>query len=143
MQLLVVQEKGENGKSRRGFTLIEVVVGMLIITVIGISFLVVFTSAYTSFFILGRQTRAVNEAQSLIETYYSNPSTIDDSEWKFVADLSGDLLGDISNAGYNKFYSITTKSKTDIGTINDVNIITVVVYYDNNSKSVNLSALAP
>ena len=48
---------------KRGFTLAEVVLGILLVTLVATAFLVMFTSAYTHFFTLGAQTRAVNEAQ--------------------------------------------------------------------------------
>jgi len=131
--------------SKRGFSLIEVVVSMLIVSLIAMAFLSLFGSAYSTIFMMGRKTKAVNEAQTLIEAYYVNPNIIntDYPTWKLVTGDMNNTLVDYnvnpSNLGFNKFYkieSVTQNGKT-------MSKVTVLVFYNNNTKSIKLSALAP
>lgn len=125
-------------RSRKGFTLVEVVVSILIVTIVSVGFLVMFTSAYSGFFMLGSRTRAVNEAQSLIETYYTSPASIDTATWKLVtADMTEALLTDPANTGYTHFYKLTSETHNSV----PIERITVLVFFKNNTKSVTISSL--
>lgn len=115
----------------------EVIVGVFIIALIGVAFLVMFSSAYTAFFTLGRQTSAVNEAQSFIESFYSK-TAIPGSDWQILAtdeSLDGDLTTTYSPK--TKFYKVEEIAGEP------VDRLTVVVYYNQNSKRVQVSALVP
>jgi len=127
----------ERRKTKKGFTLLEVIVGVFIIALLGVAFLVMFSSACTAFFTLGRQTAAVNEAQSFIESFYST-TAMPGSEWQ-VLSAADSLDGDLTTVYTNKtkFYKVE-----DI-TGEPVDRLTVVVYYNQNSKRVQVSALVP
>lgn len=123
---------------KRGFTLAEVVLGILLVTLVATAFLVMFTSAYTHFFTLGAQTRAVNEAQQFFENYYTNSASIDSNVWKLVTTgLSGDLVA--ANSGFTRFYGIENVAPSGQA----VTKVTAVVYYWNNSKRVEISTYVP
>ncbi|MBP7401821.1 MAG: prepilin-type N-terminal cleavage/methylation domain-containing protein [Clostridia bacterium] len=129
-----------NGKkgNKNGFTLVEVVVSVFIATIISVGFLVMFTSSYTGFFMLGGRTRAVNDAQSLVEMYYTSPAGVDTSLWKQAGPtevLDNTLLGTYS--GFTHFYKVETVSRNGVSVLQ----VTALVFYQNNEKSVTVSSL--
>ncbi len=130
--------RSKRKQNKRGFTLAEVVLGITLVTLVATVFLVMFTAAYTSFFSLGAQTRAVNQVQEFFEDYYANPATIDSNEWQLVTTgLDTDLVA--AYPGYQRFYdeeSVVANGQT-------VTKVTAIVYYWNNNKRVEVSAFAP
>lgn len=120
--------------SRKGFTLIEVIVSIFIISLVAVTLLTIFASAYTTIFVMGGKTKAVNEAQTLIEAYYINPSSID-STWMLVTtELDDIVLTPISE--FSKFYKIEDWVDNQY-----IKKVTAVVYYKSNSKKVQISSL--
>lgn len=128
--------------SKRGFSLIEVVISMLIISFIAMAFLSIFGTAYSTIFSMGRKTKVVNEAQTLIEAYYVNPNIISTEypTWKQV--LSTDPLDQTlinTYTGFDKFYKVEPVTQNG----KNMNKLTVLIFYNNNARSIKLSALAP
>jgi len=124
-------------RSKKGFTLIEVVISVIIVTGVSVGFLVMFSTAYAGTYAMGGRTRAVNEAQSLIEAYYENP-LVTDTTWIPIA--AGNPMGDdlpTLYPGYTHFYRVW--SDTYLG--ETIQYITVRVFFDNNMQHVELTSM--
>ena len=124
-------------KSRNGFTLLEVIVSVFIISIVAVTLMTMFASSYTTIFIMGGKTKAVNEAQSLIEAYYTNPNTIDNTLWKQVTTTSEDSLM-TTYGGFARVYKVVDEDHNG----QTLQKVTVVVYYKDNTRKVEISSLS-
>lgn len=131
--------KCQKRNSRKGFTLLEVIVSIFIISLVAVTLLTIFASAYTTIFVMGGKTKAVNEAQTFIEAYYFNPSSID-STWKQVITESDNIML-TTYSGFSKVYKIED-IEDEVYNVQNLKKVTVVVYYKNNSMKVQISSLS-
>ena len=63
-------------KSKKGMTLVEIIVAMAILGIIAISFLAVFTSSFKFIYTAGRKSVAVNQAEQSVETNIANGTAL-------------------------------------------------------------------
>lgn len=129
-------------KNSTGFTIIEVIVSMAILGLIAISLLALFTNGYSTIFSMGRKTEASNEAQAFIEAVYeegvdaisSIAIRFNSTEVANYADMNPSLY-DTSGTSEQTYHNLDTTGTHPK--------ITVMVFYQNGSKNVKLSALVP
>lgn len=125
-----------------GFTIIEVIVSMAILGLVAISLLTLFTNGYSTIFSMGRKTEASNEAQAFIEAIYeegldsisSIASRFNSTEVADYADMNPSLY-DTSGTNEQTYHNLDTTGAHPK--------ITVMIFYQNGSKNVKLSALVP
>lgn len=48
-------------KNRKGLTLVEIIVALAILGIVAVSILTIFTGSYSTIFMMGRKTKAMNE----------------------------------------------------------------------------------
>lgn len=63
-------------ESKKGFTLIEVIISISILAIISIAFLSIFGNSITGIWESGRKNISHYEAQNMIESNISNPSNL-------------------------------------------------------------------
>jgi len=130
-------------RQKKGLTLIEIIIALAILGIIMVAFLSGFGSGFASIFTMGNKTKAVAEAQTIVDFIY-NEGTINDSQLMSTFDIEGKVShADLESSPYNSdkpiYYSVTSQT---IGSVT-VDRVTVLVFYHGGSRYVTLSALIP
>lgn len=127
---------------KKGFTLVELILSIAIISIILVSILALYTGGISNIFMMGRKTEATNTAQGFIEAVYSQGT----ANLATIATQYGSTLV-VSYANMNSaLYNSANPSKVvfhnlDISGANAK--LTVIVFYENGSQFVKLSTLLP
>lgn len=129
-------------KKHKGFTLVEIVISLVLLSFLLMAILPMFVSGFSLIITMGQKTKISNEAQAFIETVYDKGiDEVDNiailySSTKVTdeADMN-DLLYDDSGADKQMFYNVSTS-----GSMNKVN---VMILYNKGKRAVKLSALVP
>ncbi len=134
--------KGISKKSK-GFTLIELILAMAILSIIAISFLYLFTSSTVSLHNAGNLSKATAEVQSLMDKTYTDGivyiETLDASDNTISKVLTAGALKNAYVTGEKVRYLV--ESVTISGKV--VPKITMLLFYDSGKRSVVLSSLIP
>lgn len=118
--------------SKMGFTLIEVIVSLAILSIVAISLLSIFTSSFSIISSMGRKTKAMAEAQQVMDTVYKSGS------------ITSSSIQDIINNETDKAniaFSLIDSFQVTTGI--NMHKVTITVYYDNRTKTVSLESLIP
>lgn len=125
--------------SKIGFTLIETVVSIALISIIVVSFLALFSNNYDAIFSMGRKTVANKIAEECLSQFYSGDS---------VADI--DAIKNAVETKYGDQYTVnieySTVNYTDnliAGKVLPLKMMTVTVSYRNGTRFVQLVGLVP
>lgn len=139
-------------KRVKGFTLIEGIVSVAILAIVAVSILAMLPQAYNVTFLMGRKTKASNQAQEIIEIFYNNPvdeffniSVGDKNAYEWIRlDSSTPIHSIAPTSENNKFFYIDVISGDDSPNYGiDMYKITVIVYYQNLTKSLIMYAMTP
>lgn len=133
-------------KSKKALTLVELIIAMAILGIILISFLSGLSSGFVGIISMGNKTRAVTEAQAIIDFIYKE-NKIEESTLLSTFDIADEVaISDLLSSTYNPskpiYYSVESKSIGSSPVI-EVNKVTVLVYYQNGDRHITLSALIP
>lgn len=139
-------------KTEKGMTFLEILIAMTIMGAILFAFISTFGYSYTNIFSQGIKTRAVAEAQALIDFVQNRDAFNGDGTFK--ESLKTDISAAFPNATYVSVYAnveTMSYSGTDIvysttsKIIGSIGIyeVTVRVFYQEGSHSVILKALMP
>lgn len=128
--------------SKKGFTLVELILSIAIISIILVSILALYTGGISNIFMMGRKTEATNTAQGFIEAVYSQ-GTVNlvaiATQYGSTSELSyanmNASLYNAANPGNVVFHNLDTSGANAK--------LTVIVFYDNGSRFVKLSTLLP
>jgi prepilin-type N-terminal cleavage/methylation domain-containing protein len=131
-------------KSNKGFTLVELIVSMAILSIIIVAFLSMFNFSFLTIVNSGKRTDAAFNAQTIIDDLYAQ-SSLDD-----VSDVRNYL----TSKGYNEVVNLVdvetytsnavnyNLSDTSVLSVNGASV-TVVVFFNNNKNNVRVSAFIP
>lgn len=132
--------------NKKGFSLIELLVAILILSIIIVAFTQGFTTSITNIFTMGSKTKAVAEAQAVLDGIYQD-GILDHTTPG--SNLSGFLIQNevdesvLTSQPYEPskpiYYSVSTQEISG----NDYNRVTVLVFYQNGKHYVTLTALIP
>lgn len=129
-------------KRKSGFTLVELILSIAIISIVLVSILAIFTGGISNIFMMGRKTEATNTAQGFIEAVYSqgtaNLATIATQYGSTSVALYADMTASLFNSANP---SKIVFHNLDITGANAK--LTVIVFYENGSQFVKLSTLLP
>lgn len=144
--------------TKKGFTLIELVVSISVLSIITLSFLGVFADGFSTIINSGRKTKAVEEAQKIMDMINVRESSEDDflynvintSGFKdnFISGINstlhdGTVVSDIS-ASTSILTSPNSSSQDLYNRISQkLYCVTITVEYENGTKSVSLTSLIP
>lgn len=131
--------------SKKGFTLIEIMVAIFIISILASVFLGAFANGFSNIIYSGKETKAISDAQSCMDNLWQDgengsiTNTSDlvdkfDSTWHKC--LTSSELYTYSN---NKNYYYTTITDNGINFIK----LTLVVFYRNGNSHVTLTSYIP
>ena len=67
----------KNIQYKDGFTLIETVVAMLILSIIVAAYIALFTTSYGGIFSAGRKSEAIYDAQKVTDNHFANGTTLE------------------------------------------------------------------
>lgn len=133
-------------RNKKGFSLIELLVALMILSIIIVSFTQVFTSSVTSIFTMGNKTKAVAQAQAVLDGIYQDRilthtvSGSNLSNFAIAAEVDeATLTSQPYDASNPIYYSVDTQ--TIAGT--NYHRVTVLVFYQNGKHHVTLTALIP
>ncbi len=131
-----------NKKRKRAFTLVEIIISMAIIGIIVVPFLAMFTSSFSTIFSMGHKTEASNEAQAFIESVYNGGiSEITNVALAFNSTEENDPAN-MNNTLYDPS-GLNKQIYHNVDTSGTQPKVTVMVFYQNGSRLVKLSALVP
>lgn len=137
MHIIATSSQNKN----KGLTLIEILISLAILGIILVSFLTLFTSAFSNIFSMGRKTDAANEAQAFIETVYQKGLI----EIVDIANTFGSTnvlnLSDMNSSQY-------VTGGSDKQTFHNISLgthakVTIMIIYEKGKKQVKLSAIVP
>jgi prepilin-type N-terminal cleavage/methylation domain-containing protein len=139
--------------NHNGFTLIEILIAMAILLIIVVAFLSVFTNSFIAIASMGDKSRASADAQKIIDRVYgegdlsgaselrasisSIVQEIEPNNFEDYTDKIGLFDEENSNGKKIRFYITSTE---DLIIKNNVFILTLRVYYQNNKKHVTISS---
>ena len=128
---------------KEGFTLIEIILAMAILGIILVAFIGAFSNGFTSILNTGNKTRAVAQAQAIVDFIYEE-GTIDSAVLTTTFDIDSEVdYADLESSPYNAakpiYYSVESKT---IGTI-PTEKVTVLVFYQNGNRYITLTSLIP
>ena len=137
-------------KKNYGFSLVEIVVAIAILGVIVVVLLNSIVSGYVWIVNSGNRTKAIAEAQKVIEAMYSDGVVDNSNQDSNLYGLLGDKgkvdsaslnnsLFDSTKPDENIFYAITPK----IINSETYNQVTVLVFYQSGKQTVKLTAILP
>lgn len=131
---------------KRGMTLVELILAIVIIGIIVIAFLSALSGGFVNLISMGSKTKAVAEAQAVIDFIHESGS-IDKTELLAAFPIADEVdISNLYNASYdaNKpiYYSVENES-IGSATVITTQKVTVLVYYHGGSRYVTLSALVP
>jgi prepilin-type N-terminal cleavage/methylation domain-containing protein len=119
-------------KFQRGITLIEVIVSMAILSIIAVSLLGIFSSGISSIFSMGRKTKAMAEAQKVMDIVDKSGSI-----------TSTSIQSTINNEGGSGYMSFSLDNSFVVTPGIAMNKVTITVSYNNGARSVSLTSLIP
>ncbi len=126
--------RSKNCSDEYGFTLIEIMVSLTVLSIILASFLSFFTTSFIHVYSLGRNTNAMARATAQMELLIANsPLTFDeinDILEKNVVDSSTVLDFHVDPVSMNPYLT----------SIVDGHIVTIVVGYNNSERNVQLTS---
>lgn len=124
-------------KSKKGMTLIEVIIAIAILGIIAVSLLGAFLQGFSTIFSMGNKTRAMSTAQELVDM------ACDSGDDSVLGSISTKATDDTSfyryDEGTKHKYRVLTQ--TINGTIYDR--VTVIVFYQRGKRYVTLTSLIP
>ncbi|QNO16114.1 prepilin-type N-terminal cleavage/methylation domain-containing protein [Alkalicella caledoniensis] len=113
--------------NNKGFTLIEVIISILIISIIVLAFLSIFSNSVINVFSMGNKNTAMVLASDIMEILYgSQPFENIGQLNEFLDSLEGN-------------FSYSVQQSTLLGEIDGFNV-TIVAYYKNGDRSVELKS---
>lgn len=125
-------------KTKKGETLLEVIITISILGIIAASFLAVFSNGLAIIYRFGEKTKAVGEAKIILNNVCENkdissiPSEwkrIDDEKKLYIYDSSAPKKYFIESCSINKEYTYQK--------------ITIVIFYDNGKMHTQMTAVIP
>lgn len=128
-------------KKKKGYTLLELIISLAILSIIVVTFLTMFTGGFTNIFNMGRKTKTVGEVKAAINNVCQKKDirAIPD-DWKMVD--SKDELYIYQDIKPNKYfvedYRIVSESKTYT-----YQKLTLVSFYNNGKNYTELTAVIP
>lgn len=128
-------------RDSKGLTLIEVLVSIALLSLTSIILLTIFSGAFSSIFSMGRKTKAVADAQSIIDQVYESG----DTTTAYIQSLEGSP----ENIPFDDPYDPNTNGaiRFNLNTIvidgQNFNKLDVLVFYQNGERNIQLSALIP
>lgn len=131
---------------RKGFTLIEATMAMVLLGVAASSILLPFASGAAMHIESARMTLAANVAADLLEEIVN--TDYDDMEWLYagvpesegyVMDASGNIFSDPAYASFARYVEFKPPDPPLVGSV-ELQLVTVVVY-DNGVYAVEMSVL--
>lgn len=146
-----------------GMTLVEIIIALAILGIITVSFLGMFSSSIMSIFAMGENSKSVVVAQAIIDQLYQGADrsslTYDpDNPKGYISSLSITELDGISYKVYkfkdNSFYSFDETDddnaeirfqveESDLNYGTNVKTITVLVFYQNGNRYIELVSPLP
>jgi prepilin-type N-terminal cleavage/methylation domain-containing protein len=131
--------------NQQGMTLIEIVIALAILSILVLSFFLIFTTSFAHIFRMGSKTSAMSDAQEVIDAVYISRDT---SEAYLDAIRDEDFLKltdcvDLPNYAYDGTHRFVycVGSETLVDSV--MTTVTVKVFYGNGSESVVLSSVIP
>jgi Tfp pilus assembly protein PilV len=133
-------------QSRKGFMLVEVLVALLVLVIIIASFTHVFSSGVTTIFTMGNKTKAVAQAQAVLDAIYQdgkldytdNNSNLSGFPIAGLVDEAA-LTSQTYNPDKPMYYSIGSQTVSGI----TYHKVTVLVFYQGGKHFATLTALIP
>lgn len=125
--------------NQSGFTLIEVIISIVMLSIVVLSFLTIFSTSSINIFSFGNKNSAMNVASDTMELLYSSQPYSDSS---LVVDrlllLGGKHTEPISHNHAGKNFNFSVKDATLLG-IDGFNV-TIVAFYKNGERYVELTS---
>ncbi|WP_160719013.1 prepilin-type N-terminal cleavage/methylation domain-containing protein [Isachenkonia alkalipeptolytica] len=115
--------------SKKGLTLIEVIIALAILGIIAVSFLAMFSQGLSGIFAMGDKTDATRVAQEFMDQYY------EDSLDENITNAQGEIV-DYTRKGYTVNSSISSGPQ-------GMREVTVTVSYRRGTRTTSLTALVP
>ena len=115
--------------SKKGLTLIEVIIALAILGIIAVSFLAMFSQGLSGIFAMGDKTDATRVAQEFMDQYY------EDSLDENITNAQGEIV-DYTRNGHTVNSSISSGPQ-------GMREVTVTVSYRRGTRTTSLTALVP
>lgn len=124
-------------KSKKGMTLLEVIVAIAILGIIAVSLLGAFLQGFSTIFSMGNKTRAISTAQELVDMACDSGNTIE------LGTISTEAIDDTSfyryDEGTKHKFRVSTQTKNET----TYERVTVIVFYQHGKRYVTLTSLIP
>lgn len=125
---------------KKGMTLLEVIIAVAILGIISIVFLSVFANGFTTIFKMGNKTKAVAEAQKLIDIVCQSKSPNSIQSLCKKTSISNIYVYEKENP---KKYCVEDYPIIVNGITYQYSRVTVAVFYSNGNSYVKLTAIVP
>jgi len=137
-----------NRFNNQGFTLIELIISIAILSIILVSFMSLLGNGTKNVFSMGHKTQAVAEAQSIIDTVYNAGDTSDtfiqnidpSTNYQKIDDCN---LLESGTYTYRVRYCVEEITNTINGNDYTQDVISVLVFYNNGKNYTVVSSIIP
>lgn len=132
--------KGVNryGKSRRGMTLIEIVIAIAILGIITAVFLSSFTTGYINIFNMGKKTKAMYQAQTMLDRISDSAMTAEETIQALYPDAQEYGVPGDTDSSVKTWYHV--ENRTIDGQA--LEVVSLLIYYGEESYT-TLTAMVP
>lgn len=142
-------------KDKKGFSLVEVIVSMAILSILAVAFLPLFGTSFANIFLFGEREGATSYASDKLELLYAGQPFASEGELKGVLDngangqdcSGGDLYDYDSGYDFNFCVEETTQPIDNYGSVIEPGEgllegykVTIVVFYNNGESHIELSS---
>lgn len=148
-----------NKKNKRhGFTLIEIIISLAILSIVILSILGAFTNGFSYIMNMGRRTKAIEQAKKVVDTiilrestemdFLYNIKTDNDFKTSFIDEINSGLVDGVTITNIVANISdLTSPDNTKQATFDIVNNklykVTITVQYNKGTKTITLTSLIP
>lgn len=138
-------------KKNSGLTLVEIIIALAILGIISVSFLGMFSSAISSIYLMGNTSRTVAEAQAVLDKIYeeADRDNLNTSISEIMVSMGYEDdyeivdLEDLNDAYKDKRYRIAWEEGVDLVEQESIQMVTVLMFYNNNQNTIRLSSPIP
>jgi prepilin-type N-terminal cleavage/methylation domain-containing protein len=133
---------------KNGFTLIEIILSIAILVIVLFGFLSLFGMGATTIFSMGHKTKALSEAQSIVDTIINAEDTSDSFIQNIDSSTTYEKITDCSAIASGTYvnrvrYCLKDETFTVNGKDYTQKILTVLVFYNNGKNYVVVNSVVP